>query len=107
MFYLSEVIGKPVRDHQGNPVARIRDLVAEVAEGAGFISEDDVEQPVVFVEGEREAEERDVPVIKGVLARGGRKNQPFYVPADQIGSRGDGGPRLRTPRVDLYRLERQ
>src|SRR5438874_5957324 len=107
MFYLSEVIGKPVLDHQGNPVARIRDLVAEVAEGAGFISEDDVEQPVVFVEGEREAEERDVPVIKGVLARAGRKNPPFYVPVDQIGALGTDGARLRSARVDLQPFERR
>src|SRR5437764_589106 len=50
MFYLSELIGKSIRDHQGNPVARIRDLVAEVASNVSLISEDDTEQPVVCVD---------------------------------------------------------
>jgi magnesium transporter len=106
MFYLSEVVGKPVRDHQGNQVARVRDLVAEVARSTSFISEDDNEQPVVFVEGQKEAEEREMPVIKGVLARAGRRQQPFYIPVKQISTLGTHGVRLTSARVDLQPFER-
>lgn len=107
MFYLSEVIGKSIRDHQGNSVARIRDLVAEVAKDQTLISEDDAEEPVVFVGGERDNEEREAPVIRGVLARRGRSHQPFFVPIEQIKTLGVDGARLRAATVDLQPFERR
>src|SRR4051812_19514418 len=107
MFYLSEVIGKPVLDHRGNQVARVQDLVAEVARSAGFVSEDEAEEPVVFAEGVGEAEEREVPVVKGVLARAGRRNPPFYISIDQFETLGPQGAQLRSARVDLQPFERR
>src|SRR5438045_344837 len=46
MFYLPQLIGKPIREHQGNPVARSRDRVAAVASDVARRSEDDAEEPV-------------------------------------------------------------
>src|SRR5438128_4797599 len=107
MFYLSEVIGKSIRDRQGNTVAHLRDLVAEVARDVTLISEDEVEEPVVFVDGERQTEEREAPVIRGLLARRGRSHQPFFVPIEQIKTLGADGARLRSARVDLQPFERR
>src|SRR5213594_581203 len=101
MLYLSDVIGKRILDRQNNRVARVRDLVAEVLL--------EVETPGGDVQvahrpspGEKEQDEtieRDAPVIKGVVARTGRKDRPFYVPIAQIDTLGSGDIHLRSSRV--------
>ena len=106
MFYLSELIGKPVVDRQGNQVARIRDLVAEVAGSSQLVSEDDAEEPVVYVPGEKQTEEPEAPIIKGLLARAGRRNPPFFLPIVQVEGLGVAGARLRSSKVDLKPFER-
>lgn len=94
-MHLSEIIGTRIYDAQGNSIARVRDLVAELprAELAG-------------VEGEAPAE-GDVPLLKGVLARTGRKRPPFYVPMEQVKSFGPDGVRLNSSSVNLQPFERR
>jgi len=107
MFYLSEVIGKRIFDHQGRPLARIRDLVAEVSDSPMPAAEHAADEPVVFMQSEEDTTERDAPVIKGLLAHVGRKHQPFYVPIEQIKTLGADGARIRSSKVDLQPFERR
>jgi CBS domain-containing protein/sporulation protein YlmC with PRC-barrel domain len=106
MFYLSELIGKRAYDSRGNPVARIRDVVAEVV--AGETTENglntgrwsqlaDDEEPV----------ERDVPVVKGLLVSTGASRDTYYLPVEQIASLDRTGARLRSAALDLSPFERR
>jgi magnesium transporter len=102
MFYLSEVIGKQVVDRQGNPVARIRDIVVELASDTSPAQTAEAEDSSkILLNEEGEAVERDVPVVKGILARAGRKNEPFFIPGSQVIELGRNGARLASPKVDL------
>ena len=101
MLYLSELIGKRVADRQGNSVARIRDLVAEL------VATDQEAPTEAFLDEEGQPVERDVPVIKGVLARTGRRRQPFFIPIDQVQSLGRDGARIRSSKLDVEPFERR
>jgi magnesium transporter len=101
MLYLSELIGKRVIDRQGNGVARIRDLVAEL------VAPDQDTPSEAFLDDEGQPMERDVPVIKGVLARTGRKRQPFLIPIDQVQTLGRDGARIRSSKLDVEPFERR
>lgn len=107
MLYLSEIIGKRIYDKQGNPIARIRDLVAEVSTSMVPVDDEASEGPVVFEETTKFSEELEVPFIKGILARTNRKHQPFFLRADQIESLSRDGARLRSFQVDLQPFERR
>jgi CBS domain-containing protein/sporulation protein YlmC with PRC-barrel domain len=101
MLYLSELIGKRIVDRQGNTVARIRDLVAElVAPGEGATNNE-------ALDDEGEPVEHDVPVIKGLVARTGRSRQPFFLPISQVQSLARDGARIRSLKVDLQPFERR
>lgn len=107
MLYLSEIVGKKIYDPNGNRVGRVRELVAELSSTVQISGEEDAEAPVVLVTTIDEAQERDVPYIKGILARTGRKQQPFFVPVTQVVSIGPDGVRLNSARVDLQPYERR
>src|SRR5438874_4312456 len=101
MLYLSEIIGKRIVDQEGNSVARIRDVVAElVAPG-----EDDPTTPALDDEGA--PIEYDIPVIKGLIARTGRTRQPFYLPIEQVQTLGRDGARIRSYKLDVRPFERR
>src|SRR3954452_4906046 len=105
MFYVSELINKRIVDPNGNRVARVRDLVAElVIEPEGLLpgsavttSQDSVPDPV----------EHDAPIIKGIVARTTRKHQPFYLPIDQVYVVGPHDITLRSLKVALHSFERR
>src|SRR5260370_38410235 len=101
MLYLSELIGKRVVDRQGNTVARMRDLVAEL------VSPDNLVPHEAAVDDEGEPVERDVPMIKGLVARTGRSRQPFFLPIAQVQTLARDGARIRSLKLDLQPFERR
>lgn len=107
MLYLSEIIGKKIYDPQGNRLGKVRDLVAELSSTVQMAGEEEAEAAVVLVDTIDEAQERDVPYIKGVLARTGRKQEPFFLPVAQVESMAADGVRLNSARVDLQPHERR
>lgn len=107
MFYLSDIVGKRIYDKQGNPVGRVRDLIAELSTSRVPVVEEDAEGPVVFTDAVAESEELDVPVIKGIVMRTGRKYKPFYVPIQQVESLDAGGAKLGSYNVSLQPFERR
>jgi CBS domain-containing protein/sporulation protein YlmC with PRC-barrel domain len=107
MLYLSELIGKRIYDGRGNSVARIGDFITEVSDSPLRVREEESEGPVVHTDEVTWAEELDVPVIKGIIARTSRKNKPFYLSIDAIASLGRDGARLRSFKVDLQPFERR
>ena len=62
MPYLSQLIGKPIRNRAGNSVARLRDVVIDLAQ----------------------VEAENGPLIKGLVARTARRKAPFYLPVEQV-----------------------
>lgn len=107
MLYLSEIVGKKIYDPSGNRVGKVRELVAELSSTVQVAGEEDAEAPVVLVSTIDEAQERDVPYIKGILARMGRKQEPFFLPVSQVASIGPDGVRLTSARVNLQPYERR
>ncbi len=101
MLYLSELIGKRVVDSQGNTVARIRDLVAELVVPDTLLPQE------AAVDDEGEPLERDVPIIKGLVASTGRSRQPFYLPIAQLQMLARDGARIRSLKLDLQPFERR
>lgn len=106
MLYLSELVGKQIYDPQGNRFGRVRDLVAELTPTVQF-AEERITGPIVLVDTIDQYEEREIPAIKGVVARTGRKNVPFFLPISQVGSLGPAGARLKSATVDLVPFERR
>jgi magnesium transporter len=104
MFYLSELIGKPVLDRQGNRIARVRDVVAELTQTSLPADEDDTEQRIITPD--EAAQERAVPALKGLCARTSRKND-FFLPIEQVETLGPSGASLRSSRVSLRPFERR
>lgn len=102
MLYLSELIGKRILDRQGNTVARIRDLVAELV-----ATTEDTSPTPETLDDEGEPVEHDIPAIKGLVARTGRSRQPFFLPIAQVQSLGRDGARIRSARLDLDPFERR
>lgn len=107
MLYLSEIIGKRVYGPQGNSLGRVRDLVAELSNTVLVVSDGEATPGVVLVDTLDEPEEREVPIIRGVLAGTGRKRLPFYLPQDQIADISAKGIKLNSARVDLRPFERR
>ena len=104
MLYLSEVIGKRIVDQQGNRVARVRDLVAEVLES------DPAAERVASPSGgdeDHEPVEYDAPIIKGLLSSTGRKHPLFFVPIDQFEGLQGAQLRLRSSKLNLQPFERR
>src|SRR4051812_12400889 len=103
MLYLSDIVGKRIVDHRNNRVAKVRDVVAEVLVETRGPDGDLLVwyQPSPGDKEQVEAIERDAPVVKGLVARTGRRNQPFYVPLSQIESFGPGKIRLKSAKLDL------
>lgn len=101
MLYLSEIIGKRVVDRQGNSVARIRDLVAEL------VPPDPNAPEEAYLDEEGQPMERDVPVIKGLLARTGSNREPFFLPIAQVQTLGRDGARIRSSKLDVEPFERR
>ena len=80
MFYLSQVIGRPIIDVEGEKIAVIRDIV--VRYGAD-----------------------DHPPVSGVMARYGRRN--FYIPRNNIASLSETGVRLNIDVLNLNPFTRR
>jgi CBS domain-containing protein len=85
MPYLSQLIGKPIRNRADNSVARLRDVVIDLAQ--------DINE--------------SGPVIKALVARTGRRKAPFYIPIAQVDSFSDEGVVLNSARFDLEPFERR
>lgn len=108
MFYLSEIVGKKILDLNGNRVARVRDLVAEVLQTETSGNETQVVyQPTANGEEQEETVEYDAPVIKGVIAHTGRKLPPFFLPIEQVQTLEPTKIKLKSSRVDLQPFERR
>src|SRR5437016_11399819 len=102
MFYLSEIVGKKILDLDGNRVARVRDLVAEVVQTETSGHETKVVyQPSADSKEQEETVEHDAPVIKGVIAHTSRKLPPFFLPIEQVRTLGPADIKLDSSRVDL------
>lgn len=85
MPYLSQLIGKPIRNRAGNSVARLRDVVIDLAQ----------------------VEAEDGPAIKGLVARTARRKAPFYLPVEQVDTLTDEGAMLNSAKFDLEPFERR
>ena len=85
MPYLSQLIGKPIRNRAGNSVARLRDVVIDLAQ----------------------VEAENGPVIKGLVARTARRKAPFYLPVEQVDTLTDEGAMLNSAKFDLKPFERR
>ena len=106
MLYLTELVGKQIYDAQGNRVGRVRDLVAELTPTVQ-LAQEEITGPMVLVETIDQHEEREIPAIKGIVARTWRKDVPFYLPISQVGSLKPRGVRLLSTKVDLVPFERR
>jgi magnesium transporter len=106
MFYLSELIGKQAYDSRGNPVGRIRDVVAEVVAGDTTENGSSNGQWPQLADDE-EPVERDVPAVTGLLVSAPASRDPFYLPVEQIASLDRTGARLRSSSPDLSPFERR
>ena len=80
MLYLSQVLGAPIRDRDGEQVAAIRDVVVRLGE------------------------EEHPPVI-GLVARYRRRD--FFVPRRSLADFGEGGTGLNTDTLDLSPFQRR
>src|SRR5438067_1172615 len=108
MLYLSEIVGKKILDVNGNRVARVGDLVAEVLQTETTGDKTEVVYILSDDEEEREeAVEHDAPVIKGMLALTSRKLPPFFLPIGQVEELKPGEIKLSSSRVDLRPYERR
>src|SRR5215217_8132595 len=102
MLYLSELIGKRIVDRQGNTVARIRDMVAELV-----TTTEDAADHADALDDEGDLIEHDVPSIKGLVARTGRKRELFFLPIKQVQVLGRDGARIRSSLLNLEPFERR
>src|SRR4051812_25583711 len=79
MLYLSQILGRPIRDVEGDPVATIKDVVVRLGE--------------------------DHPPVMGLVARFGRRD--FYVQRPRLSQFGAGGAQLNTDVLDLSPFSRR
>jgi len=93
MLYLSQLLGRPLRDRHGNQVARIQDLVVRLPSPAAEIT--------------GAARYQQYPRLHGVVARGGKHATGFFVPAASLGDLSHDGGRLMTPDVFLETFARR
>ena len=74
MLYLSQILGAPIRDRDGEQVAKIRDVVVRLGED-------------------------EHPPLIGLVARFGRRL--FFMPRTRLDDFGDRGVKLNTDVIDL------
>jgi magnesium transporter len=79
MLYLSQILGRPIRDVEGDPVASIKDVVVRLGE--------------------------DHPPVTGLVARYGRRD--FYVHRGRLSQFGAQGSQLNTDILDLRPFSRR
>jgi magnesium transporter len=79
MLYLSQILGRTIRDVEGDPVATIKDVVVRLGE--------------------------DHPPVMGLVARFGRRD--FYVQRPRLSQFGAGGAQLNTDVLDLSPFSRR
>ncbi|HEX8071252.1 MAG TPA: CBS domain-containing protein [Pyrinomonadaceae bacterium] len=79
MLYLSQVLGRPLRDVEGERVAAIKDVIVRLGE--------------------------DHPPVTGLVARYGRRD--FYLPRARIATFDEGGVRLNSDTLDLRPFARR
>jgi CBS domain-containing protein len=79
MLYLSQILGRPIRDVEGDPVATIKDVVVRLGE--------------------------DHPPVTGLVARYGRRD--FYVHRGRLSQFGGQGSQLNTDILDLRPFSRR
>ena len=82
LFYLSEVVGKPVSSPSGERLGTLRDLIVQVGAEA-------------------------FPKVKGLVVVVGGIPTPVFVPWDSVASIGPRGVNLLTSRLDLRSFERR
>lgn len=80
MFYLSQILGRPILDSRGEKIASIADVLVRYGS-------------------------EDYPPVIGLVARYRRRN--FFIPQRNIGQIGENGARLRTTKLDLTPFERR
>lgn len=88
-FYLSQVLGRPVRTERGERVARIKDLVARIE--------------VLNARGEVSLEA--YPPISGLVVEIDRR--PIFIAWNQLGKLGPDGAQLATATINLLRFQRR
>lgn len=81
IYYLSDLIGKSICGDRAEPIARVRDLVVRVGEGAGY------------------------PPVTGLVTRSSWKS--FFIPWEQVQSLDASGFHLKSARVNLQPFVRQ
>lgn len=80
MLYLSQILGRPIFDAEGEKVASIRDVIVRYGE-------------------------EDYPPLIGLVARYGRRN--FFMPRARIAKFGETGARMNTDLLDLRPFTRR
>ncbi len=80
MFFLSQVLGRPIRDMHGERIATVRDLIVRI-------------------------DDKPYPTVTGLVARQGRRQ--FFIKASQISSLDESGAELSTTRLNLERFSRR
>ena len=93
MLYLSQLVGRPVRDRQGNQVARISDLVVRL--------------PPPVAESAAAARYDTYPHLHGLVARGGQAVAGFFIPLAALGTLGPQGADLAGAAVRLETFARR
>jgi CBS domain-containing protein len=79
MLYLSQIIGRPVRDHQGEPIGKVADLIVAL--------------------GDR------YPPVTGLVVATGRRR--IFMPFSDVGDFQPSGVSLRTQTIDIGKFEQR
>ena len=79
MLYLSQVIGRPVRDRQDEPIGKVADLIVAVGE--------------------------PYPPVTGLVVQ--TEGRRIFVPWSSVASLGEGGARLRTRTIDIDKFRQR
>src|ERR687896_1247459 len=80
MLYLSQAIGRPVRDPQGEPIGKVADLIVAI--------------------GDR------YPPVTGLVVATDRRRR-IFLPWSDVASFDEGGARLRTSKLDIDRFRQR
>lgn len=80
LMALSELVGSPIVERQGERIARVKDVIARPREGA-------------------------YPLVTGVVSRANGRD--FFIPVDRVAEMRPGGVRMNTGAVDVGRFQRR
>ncbi|MDP9237154.1 MAG: CBS domain-containing protein [Chloroflexota bacterium] len=80
LMALSEIVGSPIVELQGEQIARVKDVVARLREGS-------------------------YPLVSGLVSRSAGRD--FYIPIDRLAEIRPGQVRLRSAAVDVGRFQRR